>query len=567
MQIKNIFKENHPILANEFKKTFPIYFLGILANGVQATFHFINPFIIGQILDLLLQESISTQEIMNKVYLLIIVSILALFPRATYRWLFFTRARTSDTKLRKETLKHLQYVKPEYYEREEKSAFLAYLSKELLAIRKFLGNFFYNIGRLILNPLVVLVIIAVQYNILISASVMPILAIMSILIFKKYKKLKEKIEIARKYDIELFKISDKNTSGFSLIKLYNEQENQVQKFKKINEEISNAYYEVGIVKNEISNYTNIMYAACYIAVFGISLFLVQNGDLTVGALTALTICISFVISEVTQSIQPLIEGLAYYKQSTKRYNYLLRLDTCKTEGENLKEIEKITIKNLSYSYDGIKDVLKNVNMEIKKGEKIGIIGQIGSGKTTLMNILSGFLEIPDNTIYINDIDINKYKKSELFKAISYTTQSPIIIDDTIENNINISNDPKLNLEDLSSLSELSSDIKEMEKGLKTVIGERGTRLSGGQKQRVQIARSMSSLRDINIFDDTLSALDSQTEEKVLEAIINQTQGKTLIIISNKISSIEKLDKVYMLIAGEIQTERYTKRAIRKKWTI
>ena len=104
----------------------------------------------------------------------------------------------------------------------------------------------------------------------------------------------------------------------------------------------------------------------------------------------------------------------------------------------------------------------------------------------------------------------------------------------------------------------------MEKGLKTVIGERGTRLSGGQKQRVQIARSMSSLRDINIFDDTLSALDSQTEEKVLEAIINQTQGKTLIIISNKISSIEKLDKVYMLIAGEIQTERYTKRAIRKK---
>ncbi|MCI8519053.1 MAG: ABC transporter ATP-binding protein [Clostridia bacterium] len=564
MQIKNIFKENHPILANEFKKTFPIYFLGMLANGVQATFHFINPFIIGQILDLLLQETISTQEIMNKVYLLIIASILALFPRAAYRWLFFTRARISDTKLRKEALKHLQYVKPEYYEKEEKSAFLAYLSKELLAIRKFLGNFFYNIGRLILNPLVVLVIIAVKYNILISASVIPILAIMSILIFKKYKKLKEKLEIARKLDIELFKISDQNTAGFSLIKLYNEQDNQIKKFKKLNEEISNAYYKVGIVKNQISNYTNIIYAACYIAVFGISLILVQNGGLTVGALTALTICISFVISEVTQSIQPLIEGLAYYKQSTRRYNYLLSLDTYNTEGENLKEIEKITIKNLSYSYDGINNVLKNINMEIKKGEKIGIIGQIGSGKTTLMNILSGFLEIPNNTIYINDIDINKYKKSELFKAISYTTQSPIILDDTIENNINIANNPELNLENLTSLSELSSDIKEMEKGLKTVIGERGTRLSGGQKQRVQIARSISSLRDVNIFDDTLSALDIQTEEKVLEAIIDQTKGRNLIIISNKISSMEKLDKVYLLIDGEIQAERYTRRTIRKK---
>ena len=147
MQIKNIFKGNHPILVNEFKKTFPIYFLGMLANGFQATFHFINPFIIGQILDFLLQGSTPTQEIMNKVYLLIIVSVLALFPRATYRWLFFTRARISDTKLRKETLKHLQYVKPEYYEKEEKSAFLAYLSKELIAIRKFLGNFFYNIRK------------------------------------------------------------------------------------------------------------------------------------------------------------------------------------------------------------------------------------------------------------------------------------------------------------------------------------------------------------------------------------------------------------------------------------
>ena len=387
---------------------------------------------------------------------------------------------------------------------------------------------------------------------------------MSILIFKKYKKLKEKIEIARKYDIELFKISEQNTAGFSLIKLYNEQENQIKNFKKLNEEISNAYYEVGIVKNEISNYTNIMYAACYIAVFGISLVLVQNGRLTVGALTALTICISFVISEVTQSIQPLIEGLAYYKQSIKRYNYLLGLDTCKTEGKNLNEIKKVTIKNLSYSYDGINDVLKNVNMEIKKGEKIGIIGQIGSGKTTLMNILSGFLEIPNNTIYINDIDINEYKKSELFKSISYTTQSPIILDDTIESNINIANNPKLDLENLSNLSELSSDIKEMEKGLKTVIGERGTKISGGQKQRLQIARTLSSLRDINIFDDTLSALDSKTEEKVLEAIINQTKGKNLIIISNKISSIEKLDKIYLLIDGKIQAERYTQRTIRKK---
>lgn len=180
-----------------------------------------------------------------------------------------------------------------------------------------------------------------------------------------------------------------------------------------------------------------------------------------------------------------------------------------------------------------------------------------------MNILSGFLEIPEGHIYINNIDINKYAREEIFKNISYTTQESIILDDTIENNINIAKNEKLDTQKLVTLSSLNEDIEKMENKLKTLIGERGNRLSGGQKQRVQIARSLSSIREINIFDDTLSALDSETEEKVLGTIINETKDKTLIIVSNKISNIQNLDKVYMLINGEIYAERNTTRIIRK----
>lgn len=553
-KIKNEFNSYNPILKDEFKKTFPIYSLGILVNGIQAIFHFWIPFIIGEILDLLLQGNIDKNQIMNKVYLLIFASILSMVPRIIYRTLFFTVARISDTKLRKKVIKHIQYVKPEYYEREDKGTFLAYVSKELLAIRKFLGNFFFELGRLVFNPMVVLVVIAVQYNIYIPAIILPVLIIITIHIFKLYKELKEKIEDGRVADIDLFKTVDRNTSGFSLIKLYNQQDNQIKKFKQINEKRYNADFNIGVVKNKISNGVNIMYAVCYCITFGLGLFLIKNNLLTVGGLTAIITSISFVISEITNSIERLINAIAYFKQSTRRYNYFFALGPYKTEGEKLDKIDKIELNNLSYTYDGINNVLENINMQIKKGESIGIIGKVGSGKTTLMNIISGFLEVNDNELYINHIDINKISRDEIFKHINYATQKNIILDDSIENNINIKKDDKVDVENLSKLTDLYSDISQMDNKYKTLIGESGNRLSGGQKQRVQIARTLSDIRDINIFDDTLSALDFETEEKVLNSIIEQTKDNILIIVSNKVSSMKNLDKVYMLIDGKIYAE-------------
>lgn len=554
LAIKKELRKYNPILIEEFKKTFPKYFLGILANGVQAIFHFAIPYIIGVILDLLLAENVVKEEIMSKVYLLIIVSFLSIIPRCIYRTLFYTTARTSDTVLRKKAIQYLQYVKPEYYDMEDKGTFLAYVSKELLAIRKFLGNFFFHIGKLIFNPIVVLIVIAINYSFYISIAIFPVLVLLTIYIFRLNSKLSEKVEKGRIADIDLFKIIEQNTSGFSLIKLYNEQENQYRKFKKVNSKRKEADYEIGVVKNEISNGVNIMYAASYCIVFGLGLWLIKNDLLTVGALTALITCITFVISEITSSIQPLIDGIAYFKQSTKRYNYFFSLEPYKRNGKKLNKIKSIKLTNLSYSYDGKYNVLKNINIDIKKGEKIGIIGQVGSGKTTLMNIISGFLEIQDNMLFFNDIDINEYSRDEIFKNVGYTTQKNIILDDSITNNINIVKEENVDVVRLSKLSDLYTDVMEMDKKFDTSIGERGNRLSGGQKQRVQIARSLSHIRDINIYDDTLSALDSKTEEKVLESIINETKNNILIVVSNKVSSMEKLDRVYILIDGKIYAQ-------------
>ena len=226
-----------------------------------------------------------------------------------------------------------------------------------------------------------------------------------------------------------------------------------------------------------------MYATSYIVVFGLGLLLIKNNMLTIGAFTGLTTCIAFVLSEITSSIQKLIDGLAYFRQSTRRYNYFFSLDTYKKDGKKLDKIEKITFKNLSYSYDGISNVLENINIEINRNEKIGIIGQVGSGKTTLMNIISGLLEVKNDMLYINDIDVNEYERDEIFKNIGYGPQKSIILDDSIKNNINIKNDENIDIEKVSKLSDLYQDVSEMKDTFETIIGEKGNRLSRRSKAK------------------------------------------------------------------------------------
>lgn len=275
--------------------------------------------------------------------------------------------------------------------------------------------------------------------------------------------------------------------------------------------------------------------------------------LTVGELTAYISCIGIAISEIVHSIEPLLTGISNFKIASRRYNYFFGLDTYTKTGRKLEEIDKIEIKNLSYSYENNQNfVIKNVNMTINSGDKIGIVGKVGSGKTTLMNILAGFYEVPKNTIFINGIDINEYSKESIFENIGYAMQKNIIIDDTIKNNIDIKNEAtETEIEQTSKKADILEDIKIMHDGFETRIGENGIKISGGQKQRIQIARNLLNVRNINIFDDTLSALDAQTEKKVIEEIERQIGNNIFILISNKISMMEKMDKVFLLVDGEI----------------
>ena len=512
--------KNNKIFADELKRTFPIYMIGIIFHGLTIYILYKIPEFIGNILDLLLSESINEEIIINEVYTLLFYSVILIIPRISYRILFFTRARISDIYLRKKVIEHLQNVKLDYFEKEEKGAFLAYLSRELLSIRRFLGNGFFNFARLIVAPIIGIILIGKDINYILGLTLIPIIPLGIYNLYKLYMEEKKVIEKSRKVYLDLSKTIEQNTSGFTLIKLYNEQENQKNKFNEINEKAKIADENIGIVKNKISNVVNILYTICYSLGFSVGLILIKNNIMTVGELTAYIACITLILSEISNSIEPLINGIAYFKQASKRFNYFFNLETYNKNGKVLEKVEKIEIKNLSYSYNAEeKAVLDDINIEIKAGEKIGIVGQVGSGKTTLMNIIAGILEAPKNTIYINGIDINEYTRESIFENIGYAMQRNVITDDTIKNNIDIREENNIEkIEEISKKASIYEDIKNMQDGFQTLIGENGERISGGQKQRIQIARNLLYKKSINIFDDTLSALDIETEKEVMKEI-------------------------------------------------
>lgn len=558
-------KKYNKIITKELNRILPYHLLGVILHTVVIYMAFKIPECIGNILDMLMEQNIDKSQILQETYWLIFYCSFVFIPRTLYRTLYFTVSRKSDTYLRKEVVKHLQKVKPEYFEKENKGTFLAYLSKEILLINKVLGNFWFWFTKICVTPIMGIILIWNSLNKELALYLIPAFPVAIIAMYYYYKKLEEKVEISRKVYVELSKNIEQNTEGFLLVKSYNRQNEQTEKFKVINKEMYKADYEIGVAKNKISNVINLLWAYCYVAGFGIGIIYLGQGTVTVGGIVTFIGYIGQILGDFVSAIQSFLQKMPYFSQSINRFNYFLNLEEYPKNGEKLEKIDKIEISHLSYWYNDNKNpALNDINMTIKKGEKIGIIGEVGSGKTTLMNILSGFYEIPNDMIYINGKDINTYPKNTIFEKYNYAIQSNIILDDTIRSNIDIVEDLEDNeLEKIIQNAELKEDIDKLEEKENTFVGEKGIKLSGGQKQRISIARNLGQIRDINIFDDTLSALDSKTEKRIMDTLIEKVSNNTLIVISNKISNLKELDKIYILIDGKIQDYGTHQELIRK----
>ena len=247
------------------------------------------------------------------------------------------------------------------------------------------------------------------------------------------------------------------------------------------------------------------------------------------------------------------------RASLKRVSAFLSSEINVKSPENAVKLEhvegNITYRNFSFSYPTYDYAnLKNINLEIKAGESIGIVGKIGSGKTTLVNVLLMMYNVEPGTLFIDGQDIMTLDIDSLRDHIAYVPQDNFLFSDSIEHNINFGLES--GTEETARMGAIfagvDDDVRGFNKGYQTVSGERGVTLSGGQKQRISIARAYVKNAPILILDDSVSAVDTKTEETILHNITNERKGKTTLVVASRISTVSQLDKIIVLNDGEVE---------------
>lgn len=297
-------------------------------------------------------------------------------------------------------------------------------------------------------------------------------------------------------------------------------------------------------------------AISYVLAVACGFYFINSGMMTIGELISVCVVIGM-LQWPYIAISELVIIIIEIRQATKR---VLEISDRKLEVNNdLAEYDfefndSIEFKNFSFLYDD-KNVLENINFKINKGETIGIVGKTGSGKTTLIKQLLRLYPVEKGSLLLDNQGIEKYYDYSVREKMGYAPQEYQLFSKTIKDNILFYRENlEDNLEQALILSDIKKDIENFKDGINTLVGENGISLSGGQKQRLGIARAILANPDILILDDSLSAVDANTEKTIIENIKNHRQEKTNIIVSHRISAVRHADKILVLENGKVLSE-------------
>ena len=372
--------------------------------------------------------------------------------------------------------------------------------------------------------------------------------------------------MTKKWDIrqEAFsKLSDfaqESFSGIAVIKAFVKEALELMAFKKLNEENeqANVSHTQSSVLLRILVTLFVESVACIILGYGG--YLVYCDQFNAGQLVEFMGYFTAIIWPV-MAVSELIDMTSRGKASLTRISALLDAEADVVDAPGVQELTdaqgNIQFKDLTFRYpDGDQDVLQNVSFSISAGERVGIVGRTGSGKTTLVDLLLRVYNVPDGTVFIDGVDVNRVSIRSVRANCAYVPQDNFLFSDTIENNITFGVDDASaeETEAAARLSDIHDNIMQFPHTYQTVLGERGVTVSGGQKQRISIARALMKNAPILILDDSVSAVDTKTEETILDNLYRQRQGKTTIFIAHRISTISKMDKILFLHDGTVAAE-------------
>ncbi|MBI3189252.1 MAG: ABC transporter ATP-binding protein, partial [Ignavibacteriales bacterium] len=384
------------------------------------------------------------------------------------------------------------------------------------------------------------------------------LPFVSFAVYKLGKIVHKKFEERQQQFSEITMRAQENLSGIRIVQAYVRENYEIDLFEKL----SFDYLRKNLVLAKVQS---IMWPLMFLLV-GCSLVIavyvgglkVINGEMTIGTLTAffgyliLLIWPMIAFGWVTNILQ---QGAASMERLGKILGTVPEIQNSNDADFSIKEIQgTIELRNVSFTHKGAATpTLENLNLKIEQGTTLAVVGYTGSGKSTLINLIPRLYDVTEGELLIDGINVRKIPLEVLRQHIGYVPQETFLFSDSIAENISygIDNGTEEHIREVAEISQIAKDIQEFPKGFETMIGERGITLSGGQKQRTSIARAIMRNPKILILDDSLSAVDTYTEEEILKRLRTVMKNRTSIIISHRISTVKDADMIVVLDKGQI----------------
>lgn len=532
------------------------YMIGILALSLVSVFNLIPPRVIGQVIDRIARQSLTTEELIYNLLLLILSAFIMYGLRYVWRLYIFGTANNLGRILRFRLFEHFTRMSPSFYQKYRTGDLMAHATNDINAVVSVAGGGVMSAVDASITALVTLItmFLVLDWRLtLIAILPLPFLSWGTSLIGRKNH---ESFKAAQEAFSDLNNKVQESVAGIKVTKSFGYHNAETQSFAAINQEV----YQ----KNILAAKYNSLFDPMVLIFVGLSYVLtlifggifISKGQFTVGELVTFMTYLDMLVWPL-QAMGYLVNISQRGAVSYERIENLLAEESDVEEAQ--QPLASIQNGRLDYEIDYFayenEATLKDIHFTLEKGQTLGIVGPTGSGKTTLLRLLLREQDIQEGAIYLNGHDIREYALKDLRGLIGYVPQDQILFALSIRDNIRFAN-PELSEEEqvirAAQLCGVYEDIKSMPDGLDTLLGERGVSLSGGQKQRLAMSRALITNPEILILDDSLSAVDAKTEHVILENLKQERAGKTTIITAHRLSAIVHADLILVLENGHIK---------------
>ncbi|MBZ4686432.1 MAG: ATP-binding cassette, subfamily multidrug efflux pump [Clostridia bacterium] len=535
------------------------YAIGATWLVITDLLQLVIPKLLGIITDSI-EKSASPKVLFKYALLILIIALATAFSRYFWRIYVLGTARRLEYFLRNKLFSHLQTLDPKFYDNHKTGDLMALATNDIGAIRMtFAGGLIMTVDALFITVFAVIIMLT-TINVKLTLIALLPMPLIALIVTRFNRVVHNRFKKVQKAFASLTDMMHENVSAVRVIKTFVQEKNQVKKFNSYSQKVVDTNLHLVRVTGIFYPLVQYLSALSLLIVLGYGSVLVIIGEISLGdfisfngylaMLTWPMMAMGWVINIVQRGAASMSRINDILNEKPEIYEY-------PEADQNIKELKgKIEFCNLNFSYDHKNLVLKNFSLTINPGETVAILGRTGSGKSTIVDVILRLYDVGRGELFIDDREIHEIPLKTLRKNIGYVPQDSFLFSTTIEENIALA-DNYVSREKIIAAAKVAGiyeEIVDMPDGFETVVGERGITLSGGQKQRIAIARAVIKDPPILILDDSLSAVDTNTEEKILKELARIRKNRTTIIISNRISTIKDADKIVVLEGGQIVQE-------------